>query len=52
MKNERRNLSWKSKKDGLDLQGGYSNWKPAKGDPSKKDYHTEKREGFSNPKRL
>ena len=52
MINKRRNLSWKSKKDSLDLQGGYSNRKPAKDGSSKEDYHIEKRERFSDPKCL
>ena len=46
------NLSWKSEKDGLNLQEGYSNWKPAKGGPCKEDYCIEKKEGFSDSKCL
>ena len=34
---KRRNLSWKSTKDDLGLQGGYLDWKPAKGGSSKED---------------
>ena len=50
MMNKRGNLNWKFEKDGLDLQGGYSNQKPVKSGPSKEDYRIEKREGFSDPK--
>ena len=50
MMNKRKNLSWKFEKDGLDLQEGHSNQKPTKGGPNREDYHTEKREAFSDPK--